>query len=110
MTNEAIGVPRPRGDRLPSSKVGPVMTVWLAVVSICYLAAVAMNFAGVRDRFQRDDTPYTLLELVAGTIDAERPVLPAPHQIVAELANSVVAYPPTSNRSLVYHGWVTMSA
>jgi NitT/TauT family transport system permease protein len=40
----------------------------------------------------------------------ERPLLPAPHQIVAELDRTVLEVAPSSPRSLVYHGWVTLSA
>ena len=40
----------------------------------------------------------------------ERPVLPAPHQIVAALWASTVEMPVSSPRSLVFHGWVTLSS
>ena len=40
----------------------------------------------------------------------ERPRLPAPHQIVAELDKTVLATEPSSKRSLVYHGMVTLEA
>ncbi len=37
-------------------------------------------------------------------------MLPAPHQVFAELGKSVFGMAITSKRSLVYHGWVTISA
>ena len=40
----------------------------------------------------------------------ERPRLPAPHQVAAELWKTTVDVRPTSKRSLIYHGWVTLSA
>jgi NitT/TauT family transport system permease protein len=40
----------------------------------------------------------------------ERPVLPAPHQVVAELWKGVAGQAVTSKRSLVYHAWITLSA
>jgi NitT/TauT family transport system permease protein len=102
---------RPTGwDRARSGTAVPIAAVVLALVALWYVAAVAMNFAGVRDQFEREETPYTIGEVIAGTLEAERPVLPAPHQIVAELANSLFFLPPTSSRSLVYHAWVTLSA
>jgi NitT/TauT family transport system permease protein len=97
-------------ERIRSGPAGPIAGVVLALVALWYLAAMAMNFAGVRDQLEREDTPSTVAEVIAGTLAAERPLLPAPHQIVAELANSMFSLPPTSNRSLVYHGWVTLSA
>ncbi len=43
-------------------------------------------------------------------MDAERPLLPAPHQIVSTFLDSVFGYPPLAPRSLVYHSLVTLSA
>jgi NitT/TauT family transport system permease protein len=40
----------------------------------------------------------------------ERPKLPAPHQIVAELDKLVLETDPTSKRSLVYHAGITLEA
>jgi len=112
MTNEAVRSVRalPAKARVRPAQAGPIGVIVLGLVAAWYLAAMVMNAAGVRDQFERDESAYTTAELIAGTLSAERPVLPAPHQIVAELANSVLSYPPNSNRSLIYHGWVTLSA
>ncbi|MDB5614917.1 MAG: transporter permease, partial [Devosia sp.] len=40
----------------------------------------------------------------------DRPVLPAPHQVVGEIWNATVALEITSKRSLAYHGWITLSS
>jgi NitT/TauT family transport system permease protein len=40
----------------------------------------------------------------------ERPVLPAPHQVFAELWDTTVGKSITSKRSLVYHSWITLSS
>jgi NitT/TauT family transport system permease protein len=40
----------------------------------------------------------------------DRPVLPAPHQVVAELWRTVFTVAPTKPKSLVFHGWVTLSS
>ena len=40
----------------------------------------------------------------------DRPVLPAPHQIVAALWATTVEMPVSSPRSLVFHGWITLSS
>lgn len=88
----------------------PIVVVLLGIVAIWYLAAFLMNAPGVRDAFERQETTYTAIDLLVGAWNAERAVLPAPHQIVGELVNGVLSYPPTSNRSLVYHSWITLSA
>ena len=41
---------------------------------------------------------------------AERPLLPAPHQVIAAFVDSVFGYAPNAPRSLVYHSGVTLSA
>jgi NitT/TauT family transport system permease protein len=39
-----------------------------------------------------------------------RPVIPAPHQIVAELWNTVFMIAPWKPKSLLYHCWITLSS
>ena len=87
-----------------------MLTIVLALIAIWYVAAVLMNMRLVRDAFEREETPYTVGELISGTMSAERPLLPAPHQIIEVFADSVFGYPVTSPRSLVYHAWVTLTA
>jgi NitT/TauT family transport system permease protein len=88
----------------------PVLVIVLALIATWYVAAVLMNLRGVRDRLERAETPYTIGALISGTLSAERPLLPAPHQILQTFGDDVVGFPPTSARSLVYHSWVTLSA
>jgi NitT/TauT family transport system permease protein len=91
-------------------RYAPIVTIVLALIAIWYVAAVLMNFRLVRDGFEREETPYTVSDLLAGTMSAERPLLPAPHQVIAAFADSVFGYAPTAPRSLVYHSMVTLSA
>ncbi len=91
-------------------RYAPVVTMVLALMVIWYIAAVAMNWNLVRDGFEREETPYTATDVLAGTMSAERPLLPAPHQIVSTFVDSVFGYPPLAPRSLVYHSLVTLSA
>ena len=91
-------------------RYAPVVTMVLALMVIWYIAAVAMNWNLVRDGFEREETPYTVTDVLSGTMSAERPLLPAPHQIVSTFVDSVFGYPPLAPRSLVYHSLVTLSA
>jgi len=88
----------------------PVVVVLAILFVLWYLAAIVMNASLVRDAFEREDMKYTLSDVIAGTLDAERPVVPAPHQVVEQLYDSVFSYPVDSPRSLLYHSWVTLSA
>ena len=91
-------------------RTAPVLVVVLVLVAIWYVAALVMNAAMARDAFARGQVAYGVSDLIDASWNAERPLLPAPHQILHEFAKSVTANPPTSPRSLIYHSWVTLSA
>jgi NitT/TauT family transport system permease protein len=114
MTSSALTLPVARVRALREHplvvRYAPIVTVVLALIAIWYVAAVLMNLSLVRDGFEREETPYTTSELIAGTMSAERPLLPAPHQVISAFADSVFGYAPTAPRSLVYHSAVTLSA
>jgi NitT/TauT family transport system permease protein len=88
----------------------PVAVVVTALLVVWYVSAILMNASLVRDAFEREETKYTVADLVVGTLNAERPLVAAPHQVVEQFADLVFGYPPDSPRSLVYHGAVTLSA
>src|ERR1700744_5588733 len=101
--------PSPLRDAIVE-RYAPVAVMVLALIAIWYVAAVAMNWTLVRDGFEREETPYTISNILAGTMDAERPLLPAPHQVINAFVDGVFGYPPLAPRSLVYHSLVTLSA
>lgn len=88
----------------------PILTVVLAIVCVWYLAAVRMNATWVHDQAARAGQEVTLAQVIPQTLNQERPVLPAPHQVARGLWDGVTGQAVTSKRSLVYHGWVTLSA
>ncbi|MBC6716446.1 MAG: ABC transporter permease [Aurantimonas coralicida] len=98
------------GRRMRDGRTVPVLTVVLAILAIWYLAAIGMNWATETVKLERAGEAYGALDTVAATWSAERPVLPAPHQIVVEIWNSTVGVKPSSPRSLLYHAWVTLSS
>lgn len=112
MTSEATVAPRryrPRW-RPVLAAVAPATVVVVALIAVWYAAAAIMNAALVQDAFVRGNVAHGVLDLIAGSWNAERPLLPTPHQVVGELIASTTGYPPTSARSLLYHGGVTLSA
>jgi NitT/TauT family transport system permease protein len=87
----------------------PLTTILLALVAFWYVAAAMMNASLQRDVFANAGrTDYSTLDLIGASLNMERPKLPAPHQIVAELDKLVVETPPTSKRSLVFHAGITL--
>jgi len=61
----------------------PVLVVLTAIVVLWYGAAVWMNAAWVRDQAARAGEAVRFSHIVPQTLNQERPVLPAPHQVVA---------------------------
>jgi len=110
MTSNTLFLPRAASLPTWMTERSPVLAIVAILIVLWYLAAILMNAPLVRDAFERNETKYTASELIAGTLDAERPIVPAPHQVVVQLFDSVFDYPPDSPRSLVYHSWVTLSA
>ena len=123
-----------RGQRLP-----PVLGVVLALIALWYVAVVPMNARETLTQAERagaiidpptavdrrDMSSWALVARNPGLLGAswslDRPRLPAPHQVVTELYAStideeingrsgIVQSGTLSNRSLVYHGLVTLNA
>jgi NitT/TauT family transport system permease protein len=114
MSTEAIALPAPPArravSRLWDGNAGPVLVVVLAILALWYVAAVLMNWQGTADAFERAGEQRSGGEILAATLEQERPMLPAPHQILVELKKTVVDTPITSRRSLLFHAWVTLSS
>lgn len=110
------------------ASVFPVLVVVAVIMAIWYAACIPMNIKGVLTEAQRGGAvikPETAKErrdmsefkLVAdnsfaipATWNQARPRLPAPHQVATEMWKTTVGKKITSKRSLIYHGWVTLSA
>jgi NitT/TauT family transport system permease protein len=80
------------------------------LVALWYILAVALNWGVVSDAQSRAGASPDLAGMVTLTLNHARPLLPAPHQIADEVWRTVFALPVDSRRSLVNHGWVTLSA
>jgi NitT/TauT family transport system permease protein len=93
-----------------TGRILPVLTVIAVVVAVWYAAAVWMNAPWARDQAARAGATLTTAQLVAQTMAQERPVLPAPHQVAQELWRTTAEQRITSKRSLVHHGWITLSS
>ena len=95
---------------LRDSKLFAILVLVLALIIIWYFGAVAMNWGVVTDRFSRDASPHSFLDIVLTTLNYTRPVLPAPHQVAIDLWNTTLTIAPSNKRSLLYHAWITLSA
>ncbi len=120
-------------------RIPPVLTMILALIAIWYVAAVPMNIKEVLTQAERDGavvspdnavdrrdmSNWALVlrnpEHIGASWATARPRLPAPHVVVEELYESTIGEEVNgrrglvrsgslSNRSLVYHGLVTLNA
>lgn len=92
------------------SSILPILTVVAALVAVWYGFAVYLNTPWQMDIYKRGNVEWSASDLVRDTLHQERPVLPSPHQVVVELWKTTVEVAPNSRRSLVYHGWITLSS
>jgi NitT/TauT family transport system permease protein len=99
-----------RSARLAGRRALPLLTVVAGLLLVWYVAAVWLNAPQLVERYEREGVVWTAERLVRDAYAMDRPVLPAPHQILAELDRTVLRTPIGSNRSLVYHAWVTLSS
>ena len=92
-------------------RILPILTVLLVIMALWYAAAVKLNAQWIYDQAERAGVPAPGFgQLVAETMNQERPVLPTPHQVASELVKSTFGMKISSKKSLVYHGWITLAA
>lgn len=108
--------------------VGPVLIVVAVIVAFWYAACVPMNIhtaltdaeragvavspegAAVRRDIGAVRLAFGNSHVWGDVFVQDKPRLPAPHQVAVELWQTTVEKKVTSKRSLVFHGWITLSA
>ncbi|MEH6835499.1 MULTISPECIES: ABC transporter permease [Falsihalocynthiibacter] len=92
----------------------PILTVVTAIIVVWYFGTYQMNKTWTQDQARRANVELTLNEIVADTMAQDRPKLPAPHQVTQEIWKTtgamVLEGKGMSKRSLIYHGWITLSS
>ena len=90
--------------------IGPIFTILIAITAIWYASAVWLNSAWAYDKAKRANITISFSEMVSDTMIQEKPLLPSPHQVIKEIYKTTILKKVTSKRSLVWHGWITLSA
>jgi NitT/TauT family transport system permease protein len=97
-------------QRLRHGRTLPLLFVVGTILAVWYGAAIRLNAPQLIDGYERRQESWTFGQLVDDAWSMERPVLPAPHQVLADLDQTIFAQEITSRRSLVYHSWITLSS
>lgn len=97
-------------SRIAAGNTLPVLLVVAIIVALWYGFAVWLNLPWQLGVYERSGEAWTFADLVRDTLAQERPVLPSPHQVFAEMWRTTVEVAPTSRRSLLYHAWITLSS
>ena len=110
MTTDVLALARPPGlmRTLAGGNVLPVGVIVLIILIVWYAAAIPMNWVLSGPRIEA--AGGGLANVLAISWGLDRPVLPAPHQVIAEVWNTVFTVAPWRPRSLLYHCWVTLSS
>jgi NitT/TauT family transport system permease protein len=95
-------LPQPQGHFVP------VLTICLVLLIVWYIACIPMNAVVAEAKIEAAGGGWGAT--LAESLNHQRPVLPAPHQILFELWNTVFRIEPWKPRSLVFHAWVTLSS
>ncbi len=92
------------------SKIMPVTSLLAGVVVLWYVFAVVLNAPFQRDLDARSGAAPGMTAFIGRTLSQPKPTLPAPHQVAANVFENTFLRKITSNRSLVYNSWVTLSS
>ena len=88
----------------------PITVISVCILIVWYVFSIILNSSWAFDKAERNKVQLTFIELVDDTWSQKKPKLPAPHQVGQEMWKTIFYKKVTSKRSLVYHGWITLSA
>lgn len=105
MTIERGAQPSVSAWRAALGKALPLAVMVAAIGLVWYAATLPMN-----SRLPNFPSDASLATQYLAAWSQERPLLPAPHQVIAEIWKTTMDAPASSRRSLIFHGEVTLSA
>ena len=86
------------------SRFLPVLCVLVLLIALWYVGALAMNWDQAQ-ALADDDAGW--IDVASAALSLDRPLLPTPHQVLAEMNRGIFGYAVGSPRSLVFHAGVT---
>jgi NitT/TauT family transport system permease protein len=86
----------------------PLITVCAVLLVLWYVAAIFMNQVVAQPKIVAAGGGLYNTVHVSWSLD--RPVIPAPHQVIAEMFTSIFTVAPWKVKSLLFHCWITLSS
>jgi NitT/TauT family transport system permease protein len=86
----------------------PILTICLVLFIVWYIACIPLNAVVAEAKIKAAGGGFAAT--LAESWNHTRPVIPAPHQIIAELWTTLFTIAPWKPKSLLYHCWVTLSS
>ena len=86
----------------------PVVAICVGILVLWYVACIPMNAVVAETKIAALGGGFSHVLGVSWGLD--RPVIPAPHQVLEEIWNSVFLVAPWKVKSLVFHIWVTLTS
>ncbi len=99
-----------QGETFLKHRLLPITTILVAILVIWYGFTYVLNAPFQRDLDRRAGVTSTAVEFFEKTMVQPKPTLPAPHQVARNVFENTFLRKVSSNRSLVYHSWVTLSS
>jgi NitT/TauT family transport system permease protein len=92
----------------PPSTIVPVLVVCLVLFVVWYIACIPLNAVVAETKIKAAGGGF--VAVLTESWNHTRPVLPAPHQVVAELWRSIFTFAPWKPKSLLFHCAITLSS
>lgn len=93
-----------------NTKFFAVSSLCVFIVFLWLFFSYQLNKTFIIDRYQANNIEWTQKKLIYDSWYSKKPVLPSPMQIGEDLNKFIFNTKITSKRSLVYHGWITLSS
>tara|TARA_Y100001970_G_scaffold282015_1_gene393989 strand:+ start:2639 stop:3520 length:882 start_codon:yes stop_codon:yes gene_type:complete len=97
-------------NKILNSSLFSILTVLFFIIFFWYGASIYLNSDVLIDRYERKNVEWDFSKFVNDSWSMDRPIMPAPHQIMFDMKKSIFDQKVSSKRSLVYHSWVTISS
>ncbi|MEO6396301.1 MAG: ABC transporter permease [Devosia sp.] len=95
---------------LRDSRTFAILAVLAVLLVVWYLAAILFNLQPQLDSYKRFDLAVPALpQLIADLWSQPKPIVPAPHQVLAEVWNATIGQDISSKRSLLLQAGITLA-